>query len=239
MSIMLNIKRYRNVINLLFVLLFVYVVRSFIAEMYVIPSGSMEPSLQVGDFILVTKWDYGYNGFSMTIPIRSWKKKFFSHTPKRGDIVVFFPENDAQHRRFVKRVIGVAQDKIQVIDSQLEVNYKTLYRTKINEIYKRDMMCNTNSVNMYEEKLSNDVVYKILQSKCIGPLDNTPIYHVPSDSVFMMGDNRDNSADSRVIGPVHNSYLVGKTAVVLFNIHKDLSIKSWFKWRIGRFLTKV
>ena len=173
----------------------VLVLRSFLIEPFQIPSKSMVPTLKVGDFILVSKWSYG-----LRMPVLR-TKILDINSPKRGDVVVFFPPHE--ERYFIKRLIGLPGDKIQVINGKLYVNNVTMPQT--------DTMIEAGaprSVVMMEDL---DGVKHIIQKR-VPPTRMSQNFSavVPQGHYFMMGDRRDNSSDSRVWGPVPEERIVGK-----------------------------
>ncbi|MGK0440375.1 MAG: signal peptidase I [Pseudohongiellaceae bacterium] len=176
------------------VLLVVVVLRSFIVEPFQIPSASMVPTLKVGDYILVNKFNYG-----IRLPVLGTKIVEINE-PQRGDVMVFFPPNDSRY--FIKRVVGLPGDSVVYRDKQLTINGKT-----ITQAFKAELIESSKRVRLYDEALGDES----------HTIHNTPAYNrgdysitVPEGHYFMMGDNRDNSSDSRVWGPVPEANIVGK-----------------------------
>ncbi len=197
------------------VVLIVLILRGFIAEPFRIPSGSMLPSLEVGDFILVKKFSYG-----IRLPV--WNRKIIDlGRPQRGDVIVFrYPEDPSID--YIKRVVGVPGDKVAYYNKVLYINDKpmpqgpeTVYRPGYDHIVRRT------------ENLSG-VVHEILENKMYPARDF--VITVPENRYFVMGDNRDNSRDSRVWGFVPDENLVGHAMVVWLN----WELGDWPRWgRIG------
>jgi signal peptidase I len=173
----------------------VLVLRSFVLEPFQIPSKSMVPTLKVGDFIVVNKWTYG-----LRLPVL--RNKFFDvGSPQRGDVVVFFPPHESRY--FIKRLVGLPGDKISIINGTLFVNNEMIKQTK-SDIESG----NARSVVM-SEKLG---IKQFAIQKNLRPsrLSQNFSATVPKDHFFMIGDNRDNSSDSRIWGPVPKDRIVGK-----------------------------
>lgn len=181
------------------VLLVVFVLRSFLFEPFQIPSGSMIPTLKVGDFILVNKYTYG-----LRLPVTGTKIIPVSE-PQRGDVMVFFPPND--DRYFIKRVIGLPGDSIRIINNILYVNDELAEQTVFPEMPEDPRFLSM------EENLDG-VVHRIQKHKVAGRLGRDYAIVVPQGHYFMVGDNRDNSSDSRVWGPVPEKNIVGKAVAV-------------------------
>ena len=177
------------------VLGFVLILRSFIVEPFQIPSRSMVPTLKVGDFILVSKWNYG-----VRLPVIR-TKIFDVSSPQRGDVIVFFPPHE--DRYFIKRLVGVPGDKVQVIDGTLYVNDQMMEQTKssIDAGAPRSVVMNENL---------DGVEHRIQKRVPPTRLSQNFATLVPQGHYFMMGDSRDNSSDSRVWGPVPEERIVGK-----------------------------
>ena len=177
------------------VLGFVLILRSFIIEPFQIPSRSMVPTLKVGDFILVSKWNYG-----VRLPVIR-TKIFDVSSPQRGDVIVFFPPHE--DRYFIKRLVGLPGDKVQVINGVLYVNDRMMKQTK------SDLDAGAPRSVVMNENL-DDVEHSIQKRVPPTRLSQNFATLVPQGHYFMMGDSRDNSSDSRVWGPVPEERIVGK-----------------------------
>jgi signal peptidase I len=183
--------------TLIWAVVIAIVVRTFAFEPFNIPSGSMIPTLLIGDYLFVSKTAYGYSRFSFPWGLAPFHGRIWSGDPKRGDVVVFRPPGDPD-TDFIKRVIGLPGDKIQVKGGILQINGTPVQRQKIDDFIDTSSG-EPISVPQYIETLPNGVSHRIIESSGdTGQLDNTPIYVVPQGDYFMMGDNRDNSNDSRV-----------------------------------------
>jgi signal peptidase I len=187
-------------------------IRFGVAQPYRMPSGSMLPTLHVGDYFAVTKWSYGYSRYSFAplqdlFPAGRW----LARQPQRGDLVVFRPVPEPD-RDFVKRLVGLPGDRIQMIDGVLHINGAAVRRESLGLIeIENDGV--TEQIQAYRETLPNGVSYATLDRTPDGMLDNTRVFVVPPGSYFMLGDDRDNSADSRVfsmVGYVPYDNLVGR-----------------------------
>ena len=209
-----------NVKTILYALALAMVLRFTIAQPFRIPSGSMQPTLAVGDYIVVTKWSYGYGRFSFA-PLEG----LFGSEPERGDVVVFRPVPEPD-RDFIKRVIGLPGDTIQIIDGVLHINGEPVQRELIgmtDECPGSPMP----QVASYRETLPNGVSYVTCDKIERSELDNTRVYEVPEGHYFMMGDDRDNSADSRVpsvVGYVPYDNLVGPAQFVVVSFDETTSL---------------
>ena len=200
-------------------------VRTFAFEPFNIPSGSMIPSLLVGDYLFVSKFSYGYSKHSMPFSLPIIPGRVFESEPERGDVVVFkLPSDTSQD--YIKRVIGLPGDTIQVKEGRLYINNKMIERERIEDYILTDGGGRSAAVPQYIETLPNGRVHRILEMfGDQGPSDNTEAFTVPDGHFFMMGDNRDNSADSRAFPsrfrfvPIEN--LVGRAEFLFYS--KDSS----------------
>jgi signal peptidase I len=185
-------------------------VRFFYMQPFRIPAGSMEPALHVGDFVLVSKSSYGYGPYS-TAPLIGLiqRNENESRAPARGDIAIFRPTSEPE-RDFVKRVVGLPGDRIQMINGVLHINASPVQLEALGSTEVSSYDGATQIVQAYRETLPNGVSYTILDAG-VTELDNTREYIVPPDHYFMMGDHRDNSADSRIfVGMVPIDSFVGR-----------------------------
>lgn len=187
-----------------------------------IPSGSMEPTLEVGDRIFVSKLSYGYNRYSVFFdPSFIPEERLFADTPKRGDVAVFtLPKRG--YEDFIKRVIGLPGDRIQMIDGRLYINNVLVERTLVREVPYTDYRGGEQRVKEYDETLPNGIVHRIYERSDNTRWDTAGPYVVPPGHYFMMGDNRDGSSDSRDlsdIGYVPEAYFVGQADITTFSLY--------------------
>jgi len=195
------------------VLLIVLILRSFLAEPFQIPTGSMIPTLEVGDFILVSKYAYG-----VRLPVIG-TKIMDVEDPKRGEVMVFIPPHEDKY--YIKRVIGLPGDSVRYEDKHLYINGEL-----IDKDYVRDIEVETGigplSGTLYTETLG-DVAHAAQHIDAVGQRRARTTWVIPNGHYFMMGDNRDNSADSREWGTVSEENIVGKAIAVW--MHKDPGLK--------------
>jgi signal peptidase I len=200
-------------------LIIALVIRTFLFQPFNIPSGSMMDTLLIGDYLFVSKYSYGYSHYSLPLSPPLFAGRLFGHEPSRGDVVVFrLPKDDSTD--YIKRVIGLPGDKIQMIDGLLHINGTPVKRERISDFID-DENGGAVRVKRWRETLPNGVSYETLDLQDNGLLDNTEEYLVPPAHFFMMGDNRDNSTDSRVlsaVGYVPFENLIGKAQIVFFSI---------------------
>jgi signal peptidase I len=238
-----------QIMQLAGIVLAVFIAKGAIAEPFYVPSGSMEPTLLIGDALLASKFPYGYGTASLPMQINLPETgRVFEGTPKRGDVVVFrWPGDTSQ--AWVKRVVGLPGDRIQMRRGQLFINDHpaTLKQEGIAEA--EDDNGNIEHAYRYTETLPNGVSHAILKMRDNGRLDDTPEVTVPAGKLFVLGDNRDNSADSRVpvreggVGLLPMDNLVGRADAVVGSW--DLGMRSQPVWnwlsgfRMARFFTVV
>ena len=208
------------------------VVRFFFFQPFNIPSGSMKPTLLVGDFILVDKIDYGYSKASLIYPLTRLpvEGRLFSDMPERGEIAVFKNIHHS-NRDYIKRVIGLPGDKVQVISGNLYVNGEEAVREPLEGT--PDCAGYAPSARLYRETLPGGPSYTV--QECRGDIhtsDTTDVYTVPAGHYFLMGDNRDNSLDSRTptVQFVPHTQLVGKATRVAFSVDGEKA-RLWQVWK--------
>ena len=214
-------------LSLLWIILIALIFRAFVFQSYNIPSGSMLKNLLVGDYIFVSKYTYGYSKHSLPFSIPLIPNRIFSSEPMRGDVVVFKLPSDGK-TDYIKRVIGMPGDKIQIINGEVYINnqrlsYKEIGVYEDNNLInrkKKALGCRNEKLKILEETLPSGKSYNILDSDITSYADNTGIYNVPKDHFFVMGDNRDNSQDSRFIksvGFIPFDNLVGRAELIFFS----------------------
>jgi signal peptidase I len=186
-------------------LLLALVVRVFLFQPFNIPSGSMIPTLLIGDYLFVSKYSYGYSRYSFPFGLDLFSGRVWAKEPERGDVVVFKLPRDNE-TDYIKRVIGLPGDEIQMIHGVLNINGKPVSKARIDD-------------------------YVVTVQDGFG--DNTEVYKVPEAHFFMMGDNRDNSTDSRFlseVGFVPFENLVGKAQIIFFSMDENSSFLEFWHW---------
>ncbi|MDW6021206.1 signal peptidase I [Mesorhizobium sp. BAC0120] len=211
-------------------LLLALVIRTLLFQPFSIPSGSMRPTLLEGDYLFVTKWAYGYSRHSLPFSPPLFSGRIWGSDPQRGDVVVFkFPPNPSLD--YIKRVVGLPGDRIQMKDGQLFINGQGVPREKVGQINNPDITEVDRPVDVYRETLPNGVSYDTLDLTPNSIGDNTREFVVPPGHFFMMGDNRDNSTDSRFsVGFVPAENLVGRANIIFFSIADGASPLEIWKW---------
>ena len=182
--------------TVVYALLIALVLRIFLFQPYTIPSASMEPNLFQGDYIIVSKYSYGYSRHSIPFSPKIFTGRLFFHAPQRGDIVVFKLPRDG-HTDYIKRLIGLPGDKIQVKQGLLYINGAAIQRVPAAPGVEDMGYGDTKPVDRYTETLSDHRTFLTNSYGNTGEADNTGVYVVPPHCYFMMGDNQDRSADSR------------------------------------------
>ena len=236
-----------NIKTIVYAVLIAVGVRTVLFEPFNIPSGSMIPTLLVGDYLFVSKYSYGYSKYSMPLSPPLFHGRIFGSMPHRGDVAVFkFPRDNATD--YIKRIVGLPGDRLQMKQGVLHINGEAALRTpQTNFIYKEGGI--REELRRYQETLPGGVKHDILKetdgrenarrpdfdpTKEFDP-NNTPEYVVPADHVFAMGDNRDKSSDSRFmtysgVGFVPVENLVGRAEILFFSIESDPHDAWWAFW---------
>ena len=234
-----------NIKTLFYALIIALIIRTFFFQPFYIPSSSMEPTLQVGDRLFASKYSYGYSRHSFPFSPKFFSNRIITKLPERGDVIIF--KTPADNRTdYIKRLIGLPGDTIQIKNQHLYLNDKKVFVEKKN--INLTITCGRETVdaNLFEETLPNGKRY-ITAYREYGSMQNTDIFLVPNNHFFFMGDNRDCSKDSRFlssVGYVHFDNLVGKAQLIFFSNDKTKGslFKIW-KWkkilRINRFFKKI
>jgi signal peptidase I len=234
-----------TVTTILYAALIAVVVRTFAYEPFSIPSGSMVPTLLIGDYLFVSKLSYGYSRHSLPFSLPLFGGRVFEATPERGDVAVFKLPSD-NSTDYIKRIIGLPGDRIQVVRGILHINDKAVERRRVGNYIDRDEWGNRITYAKYIETLPNGKQHFIIEKSDNGNLDNTPVYRVPSGHYFALGDNRDNSLDSRVlnhVGYVPAENLVGRADLLFLSLNGNARLWEIWKWpgaiRFSRIFDRV
>lgn len=210
--------------------------RGLVLDPFNIPSGSMKPGLQVGDFLFVSKYSYGYSSLVQSFGLLPFKGRIGGHAPERGDVVVFkLPTDDSFFKEtYIKRLIGLPGDVVQVKSAIVYINGKPMPRERVGLIMdvERDGLP-MRPATLYKETFDNGNSHTIMQMTDDGMLDNWGPFTVPAEHYFCMGDNRNNSTDSRVqarVGFVPAENLVGKARFTFLSLTEDASFWQFWKW---------
>ena len=218
--------------TIVYAIIIAFFIRTFFYEPFSIPSASMVPTLLVGDYLFVSKFSYGYSRYSLPFGLPLFSGRIFFHPPHRGDVVVFKLPRDPSID-FIKRVVGLPGDTIQMKDGILNINGKPVKRERLAP-YFYDENGHVSTYIHYIETLPNGYRHDIIEIGDNQPLDNTGVFHVPPGTYFMMGDNRDNSADSRDpdsgVGYVPAENLVGRAQFIFFSTNGSAHWWQGWKW---------
>ena len=238
--------------TIIYAVLIAFLVRTFAYEPFNIPSKSMLPTLLVGDYLFVSKYSFGYSRYSFPggLPLVPGPERVFFTEPERGDVAVFKLPSDNK-TDYIKRIVGLPGDEIQMREGRLYINGQIVPREAAGDYLDTTESGMPIRYRRYVETLPNDRKHIILELSDDAPLDRTDVFKVPAGHYFAMGDNRDNSADSRVmpresrmaVGYIPAENLVGRAEFLFFSIDSSASFWEVWKWptaiRWGRLFDAV
>lgn len=221
-------------------------IRSFMYEPFNIPSGSMKPTLQVGDYLFVHKPSYGYSRYSFPFGLIPFEGRFWDEDkPQRGDVIVFKLPSD-KSIDYIKRIVAMPGETVQVREGRLYINDVMIPREPMGAKRVKGPDDNIQVMAQYLETLPGGVMHEIFEESDNEILDNTPQYTVPENHYFVMGDNRDNSQDSRVkrsVGFVPIENIVGRADFIFFSTNGEATLFEFWNWpkaiRYSRFFKSI
>jgi signal peptidase I len=240
------------ILTIVYALLIALVIRTLVVEPFNIPSGSMTPTLLTGDYVFVSKFSYGYSRYSLPFSPDFLHGRIFGSLPKRGDVAVFINPHSGED--YIKRIVGLPGDRIQVTNGVLIINGEPSKRERVGDYLEREWDDTYDRPSdalryHYIETMPNGVTHGILGDLASQPeddamVDNTGVFQVPQDSFFAMGDNRDNSADSRLdLGYVPIENLVGRADRRFISLEAGAHLWEFWRWpwtlRFSRFFGAI
>ena len=229
--------------TIVYALLIAFFVRTLAYQPFNIPSGSMIPTLLVGDYLFVSKFSYGYSRYALPLGLGFFSGRILNNAPERGDIAVF-RQPPSNRDDFIKRLVGIPGDRIQMINGVLHLNGKAVEKQRIEDFVARDRRGRTRRIAQYTETLPDGPSYTVRESLGDnGPVDNTREFVVPAGQYFAMGDNRDDSNDSRNWGFVPAENLVGRAEILFFSTDGTAGWLQPWRWptatRFSRIFNRV
>jgi signal peptidase I len=219
-----------------------YIIRALFFQPFNIPSGSMKPTLLVGDYIFVTKFSYGYGPYSAFFMPKNMRGRLLQKgEPQRGDVIVFkIPSNN--NLDFIKRIVGMPGDEIQMQRGRLYINGERVARKKVSEGPVENRFGNKLTMTHYIETLPGGRQHSIYEVSDKAALDNTERFIVPEGHYFVMGDNRDNSQDSRVlekVGTVPLGHIIGRADRVFFSTDGTAGLLEFWQWPFATRFSRI
>lgn len=223
--------------TVIYAVIIAFLVRTIGFEPFNIPSGSMIPTLLIGDYLFVSKYSYGYSKHTIAFGVDLFDGRLFFHSPQRGDVAVFKLPRDNK-TDYIKRIVGLPGDRVQMKRGVLHINGEPVKLQRVEDMVVTHTLGREVKVAQYLETLPGGKVHRILKEVPSGtaPQDNTPEYVVPANHYFAMGDNRDNSLDSRIapaaggVGFVPVENLVGRAEVLFFSIADGTRFWQFWRW---------
>ncbi|MCF4164383.1 signal peptidase I [Zavarzinia compransoris] len=226
---------FETVRTVIYAVLIAIVIRSVLFEPFNIPSGSMRPTLEVGDYLFVSKFSYGYSRYSLPFGLDLFDGRIMESMPERGDVVVFRKPSEPDVD-YIKRIVGLPGDRIQVTDGVLIINGEPVPRERIEDYIEPQPNGGMRRIEQWRETLPNGVSYVTFNTRDNGQADNTGAYEVPAGKYFAMGDNRDDSIDSRFppefggVGFVPAENLIGRADLIFFSSDGSAGLFEPWNW---------
>ncbi|MFO1184235.1 MAG: signal peptidase I [Bauldia sp.] len=221
------------------------IIRAFLFQPYRIPSSSMESTLLAGDYVFVSKFSYGYSRYALPFDLAFFGGRLFEHRPERGDVAVFrLPKDNSID--LIKRVIGLPGDRVQMREGVVYINGEAVRRQRISDFITKNEFGADRRVARYRETLPSGISYDTLDLDPVSFVDNTPVYVVPEGHYFVLGDNRDNSQDSRTegaVGFIPFENFIGRAEYVFFSLNEGEPAWAFWRWpwtvRAERLFTRL